>query len=244
MDIINHKINDLISAEYNPRELTKEQHQHLTDSIKRFGIVDPIIINKNKDRKNIIVGGHQRVRVAREIHLDSVPCVELDLTLEQERELNVRLNKNVGQWDYDVLANMFDMDELISWGFDEGDLKIFDEKDGEEMYSKKIKTPIYEVKNSKPLIEDLFDDKKTKELLKEIEESSADPETKEFLKLAATRHCMFNYSKIADFYVHSGDDVKKMMEDSALVIIDYEKAIENGFVEMTEYMRELQLDDE
>ena len=66
MEIVNIKINDLIAAEYNPRQLTKDQYKHLSDSIKRFGLVDPIIVNKNKDRKNIVVGGHQRIRVAKD----------------------------------------------------------------------------------------------------------------------------------------------------------------------------------
>ena len=64
MQIVNKDINELISAEYNPRQLTKDQFKQLTDLIKRFGIVDPIIINKNKDRENIVIGGHQRLKVS------------------------------------------------------------------------------------------------------------------------------------------------------------------------------------
>ena len=128
---ITHKqIDDLIFAEYNPRQLSDEQYKHLKDSISRFGLIDPIIINKNKDRKGIIIGGHQRVKVAKTIGINEVPCVEIDLTYDKERELNVRLNKNTGSWDFDVLANTFDIDELIDWGFDEKDLQldIFDEE--------------------------------------------------------------------------------------------------------------------
>ena len=131
-NIVNRKIDELIFAEYNPRQLSKDQFKYLKDSIHRFGLVDPIIINKNKDRKNIIIGGHQRVKVAKSLNLNKVPCVELDLTLEQERELNVRLNKNVGQWDYDVLANNFEMEELSNWGFEDADLKLFDSDYGED----------------------------------------------------------------------------------------------------------------
>ena len=126
--IIQRDINSLIFAEYNPRQLTKDQHQHLKDSIQRFGLVDPILVNKHKDRKDIIIGGHQRVRVAKDLDIDKVPCIELSLTYEKERELNVRLNKNTGEWDMDNLANFFDMEELIDWGFDEGDLKIFEDE--------------------------------------------------------------------------------------------------------------------
>ena len=112
-NIIQKPIDDLIFAEYNPRQLSDKQYKHLKDSITRFGLVDPIIVNKNKDRKNIIIGGHQRIKVARTMGILEVPCLYIDLPYEKERELNVRLNKNTGEWDFDVLANTFDLDELI-----------------------------------------------------------------------------------------------------------------------------------
>ena len=93
---------DLVMAEYNPRQLTKDQYTQLKYSIMRFGLVDPLIVNKNKERKNILVGGHQRLRIAKEMGVESIPCVEVDLTLDQEKELNIRLNKNVGEWDFDA----------------------------------------------------------------------------------------------------------------------------------------------
>ena len=124
--IIQKDVESLIFAEYNPRQLTKEQYKNLRDSIDRFGLVDPIIINKNKDRKNIIVGGHQRVKVAIDMDILKVPVIEVDLTYEKEKELNVRLNKNTGEWDMDNLANMFEMNDLIDWGFDEDELILPD----------------------------------------------------------------------------------------------------------------------
>ena len=135
--IIHREINSLIFAEYNPRQLTKDQYQNLKDSISRFGLVDPIIVNSNKDRKNIIVGGHQRVKVAKDMDIEFVPVLEVDLTYEKERELNIRLNKNTGEWDTDILANMFDIDELQDWGFDDIDLKIDDIDLDEEEKPKK-----------------------------------------------------------------------------------------------------------
>lgn len=117
MEIVMRKPADLIGAEYNPRELTDKQFRDLKDSLQRFGFVDPILVNKNKDRKDIIVGGHQRTRVAEDLGIKEVPTVEVDLTLEQEKELNIRLNKNSGQWDMDALANYFDAADLVDWGF-------------------------------------------------------------------------------------------------------------------------------
>ena len=124
MKIVETKLSDLIFAEYNPRQLSKEQFQQIKDSITRFGIVDPIIVNSNKDRKNIIIGGHQRVKVALEMGIDAIPCHYVNLTRDKERELNIRLNKNTGEWDWQILSEAFDVDELIEWGFSEDELSF------------------------------------------------------------------------------------------------------------------------
>lgn len=134
MKIVNRKIKDLIRAEYNPRELTKDQYNHLKDSLLRFGVVDPVIVNKHPDRDNIIIGGHQRSKVWEDMGNESIPTVELSLTLDKEKELNVRLNKNTGQFDMDMLANHFDTSDLLEWGFDENDDIIFmDEPDENDL---------------------------------------------------------------------------------------------------------------
>ena len=128
INITYYNANDLVMAEYNPRQLTKDQYTQLKDSINRFGLVDPLIVNKNKDRKNILVGGHQRLRIAKEIGLESIPCVEIDLSYDQEKELNIRLNKNVGEWDYDALANYFDVGKLTEWGFSNDELQFYEDE--------------------------------------------------------------------------------------------------------------------
>ena len=129
-NIVIKDIDDLKFADYNPRQLTEQQYKHLKDSISRFGLVDPIIINKNKDRKNTIIGGHQRTRVAKTMGITEIPCVEVDLDIEKERELNIRLNKNTGGWNYDMLADLFDMKDLMEFGFNEKSLVgLFDDID-------------------------------------------------------------------------------------------------------------------
>ena len=132
MNLIYYNPTELIAAEYNPRQLTKEQHKDLTDSIKRFGLVDPLIVNTHKERKNILVGGHQRLKIAQELDIKEIPCVEVELTPAKERELNIRLNKNSGEWDYDALANNFDVGELTEWGFTDENLFPFDQDYGTE----------------------------------------------------------------------------------------------------------------
>ena len=131
MKIVNRQVSELIHAEYNPRQLTEDQHQQLKDSLTRFGFVDPIIINKHSERLDIIVGGHQRGKVCAGMGNSEVPTVEVDLTPDREKELNIRLNKNSGEWDYDMLANHFDTEELMEWGFQEQVLGLFRQREAE-----------------------------------------------------------------------------------------------------------------
>ena len=117
MEIVNKNIDTLIFAEYNPRQPTEEQYQQLKDSITRFGLVDPIIVNQHQDRKNIIVGGHQRYNIAVELGIETLPCIEVDYDYDKEVETNIKLNKLGGKFDKDKLANWFDLDTLKEWGF-------------------------------------------------------------------------------------------------------------------------------
>lgn len=116
--IVVRKIEELKKADYNPRKLTTKQRQDLTNSIKKFGLVDPILINTHPRRKDIVIGGHQRLDVAEELGYTEVPCIELSLTLKKERELNIRLNKNTGQWDLQILQANFQAEELLDFGFE------------------------------------------------------------------------------------------------------------------------------
>ena len=109
-------INNLNPAEYNPRQISNKQYEDLKASMEKFGCVDPIIININPDRQNVVVGGHQRLRILRDLGAEKVPTVSVNLSQEDERELNVRLNKNGGEWDMDLLSN-FDVVDLKEWGF-------------------------------------------------------------------------------------------------------------------------------
>lgn len=113
---------DLKEADYNPRELAPTERRQLVESIKKFGFAEPIVVNSNPERKNIIVGGRQRWDVAKEIGLPQVPVVYLNLNLEQERELNLRLNRDYGAWDLKKLAD-FDYKLLKDVGFKDGELK-------------------------------------------------------------------------------------------------------------------------
>jgi DNA modification methylase len=109
------KISDLIPAPYNPRQSTAKQEKHLKESLEKFGLVEPIIYNK---QTGYIVGGHFRVRELKKLGITEIECVIVDLNEADEKELNIRLNANTGSWDWDTLANDWDVVDLEAWGLD------------------------------------------------------------------------------------------------------------------------------
>jgi hypothetical protein len=119
----------------------------------------------------------------------------------------------------------------------------FAPKKDEQKYSAKIESPIYEPKNTKPHIIELCDKSKTHRLIKEIDASSLSYDEKIFLIDAARRHNVFNYEKIADYYSHSSKEMQHLMERSGLVIIDFEDAIDYGYVKLCDDIKKQYLEE-
>jgi len=156
-------ISSLKASAYNPRRHSPEALSHLKESITRFGTVDPIIVNGAESRKNTVVGGHMRLKALKELKYKKAPVVFVHIDDEQkERELNLRLNKNVGDWDFDLLAE-FDEELLKDVGFDSQELddiffedptpETFDlKKELEKLDIKKVKVKkgdVYEIDGSR-----------------------------------------------------------------------------------------------
>jgi len=120
------KIGELVPYVSNPRQITEKQAKDLKASLERFGVADPIIINTD----NTIIGGHQRKKILESL-MGIDPDYEIDvrvpdreLSIDESRELNIRLNKNSGEWDFDILADCFDLDDLLEWGFEKSELDL------------------------------------------------------------------------------------------------------------------------
>ncbi len=126
---------DLTSPDYNPRVWDEEATAELKESINRYGVVDPLLVNNADERKNIIIGGNFRAKVLKELGIESVPVVYISIPeLEKEKELCLRLNKNQGEWDIEMLAD-FDEALLKDIGFDSIELdEIFEEESTEEQF--------------------------------------------------------------------------------------------------------------
>jgi DNA modification methylase len=121
------KIEDLIPASYNPRKWDLKQLSDLMESIKKYGIVDPGIVNCAPNRKNVIIGSHMRVAAAKQLGIKEFPIVYVNIPdIETEKELNLRLNKNTGSFSFELLAK-FDESMLANIGFESEELdKIFE----------------------------------------------------------------------------------------------------------------------
>lgn len=120
-------INDLKATEYNPRKWSEGAIEQLKESINKYGLVDPLIVNGAPNRKNTVIGGHFRLKVAKNLGFTEIPVVYIDIPdIDKEKELNIRLNKNLGEWDLELLAK-FDESLLGDIGFTSEEIdQIFD----------------------------------------------------------------------------------------------------------------------
>ena len=116
------QLDELTDYYKNPRSLSEKEFKQLKTSLDKFGMIDKPIVNA--DSAHTIIGGHQRLRVLRSENQKSVECwyPSRELDEKEVEELNIRLNKNTGSWDLDVLANEFELPDLVEWGFTEYEL--------------------------------------------------------------------------------------------------------------------------
>jgi len=128
-------INLVRESEYNPRAWDKEAFSQLKESVKKYGLVDPLLANCAKGRENVLIGGHFRLAIARELGLKEIPVVYLNIPdLNKEKELNLRLNKNLGSWDWSLLEK-FDETFLSDIGFSSEELdKVFGIDENPEVF--------------------------------------------------------------------------------------------------------------
>jgi ParB-like chromosome segregation protein Spo0J len=223
----------------NPRYIDKHKFEQLKGSIREFPEMmklRPIVI----DNEGVVLGGNMRLKALRDMAYEEVPDEWIvkadDLTPDQKKEFIIKDNVGFGAWDWDILANEWDVQDLIDWGLDVPEIS--------DPYTAKIEAPNYEPSSEKPDLADLVDRTKYAELIEEIEAAKIPEDVKDFLAAAATRHFVFNYSWIADYYAHSKPEIQDLFERSALVIIDFDKAIKNGFVELSSRLNKIFDDDE
>lgn len=253
----------------NPRKIEDKELIRLKDHLYKFGDLGGVVYCRNN---KAYVGGNQRSKIfdGAEIEIiekfdtpreDKTIAVgfitwndrkymyrEVIFTEEEFKEACIIANSDGGEWDIDILQDNWLVDDLLEFGFDMDllpDVFMTDEEtpSKDNPYSRTIKSPIYTPSDVCPQLSELIDTTRTDELIDEINSTSIPKDIKDFLLMAAERHTVYNYGKIADYYAHAPIEVKRLMEDLALVIIDFNKAIDLGYVKLSEeiknqYLRE------
>lgn len=235
MNIVYKKVKDLIPYENNPRN-NDEAVDYVAKSIEEFGFKVPCVVSSD----GVLITGHTRIKACKKLGIDEVPCIVADdLTEDQIKAFRIADNKvsEYSTWDNTKLAEelsdiMMDMTQFGDDLFKDDDTMNVELPDKKNPYSQKKHIPQYEPTGDFVDIMDLIDDEKTNELIKEIKASNVTEDQKNFLIKAAYRHLKFNYSKIADYYSNASEEMQILMEKSALVIIDIDDAIANGYVKL------------
>lgn len=239
-------ISKIIPNPDNPRTVTDDKFKKLVKSLTDFPEMlekRPLICVTTASGKFMVLGGNQRLKAAIKAGIKQLPVMLADDWSEEKRqEFVVKDNLNFGDWDWELLKTDWNEGQLIEWGLEmqtEYEMLPFEDDDTKENpYNRQIHSPSYEpTKDIPPGLNELYNIEKYKDLIIEIESSNIDGNIKEFLKIAASRHIVFNYENIAEFYCNTDKDVQLLMEKSALVLIDFNKAIENGFVLLTEQLK-------
>lgn len=244
-EIVTLKLSEIIPYERNPRK-NDAAVDDVAESIRQCGYRAKIIVDEN----NVIIAGHTRWKALNQLGWKEVDVQrELDMTEELKRKYRLLDNK-VGEkstWDLELLD--WELEDLDFNGYDFGfDLDALEEPDEpveDNKYTDVVNIPQYEPKGECPAIGEMLDISKYKELIDQIESADLPEDVAMFLKYAAARHIGFNYKLIADYYAHQDKNVQELMENSALVIIDVDNAIRNGFTQLSKRLDEIEeLDDE
>jgi hypothetical protein len=237
-------IGKLVPYARNARTHSDEQIGQIAASIKEWGWTTPVLV----DETGSIIAGHGRTLAAQRLQMTEVPVMVAKGWSDAKKRAYVladnKLAMNAG-WDNEMLRLElgdlqglgFGMDLI---GFSKDEIAALMPKDPDEdvdtsKYTKKIDAPIYQPTGDCPPAAALYDPAKYIHLTAQIyQNNDLAPEVKEFLLLAATRHIRFDFEQIAEFYAHADPDTQQLMEDSALVIIDFDKAISGGYVKLSQ----------
>lgn len=233
----------------NPR-INKKAVEKVMKSIQAYGFKVPCVLDKNY----LLITGHTRWEAAKRLKMKRIPCIiASDLSKAKADAFRIADNKvaEYSTWDMTKLKEELSKIQLEDIEFDDmgfdndfsieklGLVDMPEGSDGDEdvteteKYSTKTNIPQYEIQGLNIKLSDCIDKQKYVELLKEIENSTVSDTQKKFLKLAATRHIRFIYKNIAEYYASTNSEMQRLMEHSALVIIDIDDAIRNGYARLT-----------
>lgn len=234
----------------NPRFIKDDRYLALKKSIEEAPemlSIREIVVYPLENGHYVVIGGNMRLRACQEIGYKELPCkiLPLETPVAKLREYTIKDNIAFGSNDWDVIANEWDTEELTEWGMELPDFAVDDtpiepeENKDETQYSRNIEIPTYQITGAEPTIAECVDVSAVKKLIKQIDESNVSEEQKEMLRICAYRHAVIHFDNIAEYYAHQDKEMQNLMEENALVIIDFDRAIEKGFVDMTDKLLRL-----
>ncbi len=237
-------INNLKHDHKNARKRTDRSAMLIAESLKRYGAARSIVI----DEENRILAGNGTLDGAKAAGIKNVRIIDADgdeliavrrVGLTEDEKVGLALADNrtsdLSEWDGAMLHQLSEEHDISAW-FEKNELDdlfgVEETIDEDSPYTNKTNAPIYEPTGQEHKPKQLYDTTKTESLLSTIETADIPDDIRAFLISAAHRHTAFNYSKIADYYATAPKEIQSLFEDSALVIIDFEQAIQNGFVKL------------
>lgn len=242
-------IADLLPSQGKLKDLDDKNYKKLKNVIANRGFRVPVFVWIDKGGLKWLLDGHQRQRLlTTEGWNEPIPYLTIKAKSKQEAmAILLEITSQYGtitQEGLDEFIATYELPEAEVYGATNFDALVnFDSDDNEEdiddsPYTGKIETPLYDVKGKSLALSDLYDKTKTKELIAEIEAADIPQNIKDFLIMAAYRHTIFNYANIAEYFAESPAEVQDLMEKSALVIVDYDKAVESGFIKLSQKVAE------
>ena len=232
-------LDQIIPYENNPR-INDQAVPDTMESIRQCENLDPIEVDENM----VILSGHTRLKALKKLGYKETELIQyIGLSEEKKKKYRLLANKvaEKSDWDDDKLKE--ELADLDLEGYDFG--FSMDDEETSEPYSPKVNIPQYEVSGAKPLLAELCDMGKADELITKIQDAPITPEEKAFLMHAAYRHIRFNYRNIAEYYANvASPEVQRLMEESALIIIDLDDAIANGYAKLRDEINDMAFEDE
>ena len=225
----------------------KAQQDAMKGVLNQVGWVQSVIVNRVTGH---LVDGHMRVSLALREDAKTIPVAYVDLTPEEEAlvlatldplsALAVADKEKLAELLAEVSVDSKEVERLLNDLVGDAQRTL---EDDANKYSADIVVPQYEIVGDRPAESELTNQSRAEELRAVIESAEIEPEVRDFLLTAASRHIVFDYGKVAEYYAHAPKQVQRLMEDSALVIVDFDDAIRNGYIKLTTTINELEEQD-
>jgi ParB-like chromosome segregation protein Spo0J len=248
----NYEVTDLSKLTVHPENPRRGDVSAIADSINAHGFYGAVVAQRST---GYVLAGNHRLLAAQQEGLTELPVVWVDVDEERARRILIADNRTSDLGTYDdallieILSDLALTEESLGGtGYSKEDLNLLAETleaaeaelEPHLEYSRKTDAIIYEpTAETPPPVSELVDRTKADALTEQINAADLPDEVREFLIAGAQRHLVFDYAKVAEFYAHADPELQALMEASALVIIDLEDAIENGYVRLSSRLQTL-----